>query len=509
MQHNYGIIILEKNQALEINMKKKIVAGLLTSLFIINNSLPASAFIRLGVQKDKDVRVENIDKNTKTNNIKVEKVKVKKAKKTRWTNLAVKNKYDYINLDWWDGFNDEILNGYIVKAMDRNHSLKSASYAIDEYYQNVKAQMSHELPSINAGALPGVGGTDSHGSFSMIFPVFVSYELDLFLKNHDKTKSVKKLYEASIQDERAAYISVISAVGTTYYNIVQLDKLIELQTNIVSLRQNIFDTMELSNKEGITSTSDVMKANKALVSGQTHLIDLKKQRVHALNQLAVLIGESPMNSESLPRAKYDDIVYQYNAPAEISSEIVTQRPDYIKAEILLQKAGIDVRVAKKEFLPSINLGGLALFSVAGPSKNLSDFIWGLGGGALHSFYSGGAKMANMRLNKVRAQRMLETYKNINLTSIQEINDSMYSYKSSNDKYNNNLRNYNLESKDFALSQKMYEQGVISKLDLNQREENLLTIDSLVVQSKTANIIDSIGLYKATGAGVNKTQRLPY
>lgn len=28
---------------------------------------------------------------------------------------------------------------------------------------------------------------------------------------------------------------------------------------------------------------------------------------------------------------------------------------------MIQKAGIDVRVAKKEFLPSINITGLALF----------------------------------------------------------------------------------------------------------------------------------------------------
>ncbi|MGN1152452.1 MAG: hypothetical protein ACI4S3_00340, partial [Candidatus Gastranaerophilaceae bacterium] len=70
-----------------------------------------------------------------------------------------------------------------------------------------------------------------------------------------------------------------------------------------------------------------------------------------------------------------------------------------------------------------------------------------------------------------------------------------------------LINQKLETKDFNLSKKMYEQGVISKLDLNQKHENLLSIDNLVVQNKINCIIDSIGYYKATGAGVNKTQRL--
>lgn len=79
-------------------------------------------------------------------------------------------------------------------------------------------------------------------------------------------------------DERAAYISIASAVGTTYLNIIKLDKTIELQEQIVNSRQSIYDLMLIRNKEGLTSTADTIKANKALVQGQTDLIELKKQR---------------------------------------------------------------------------------------------------------------------------------------------------------------------------------------------------------------------------------------
>ena len=51
----------------------------------------------------------------------------------------------------------------------------------------------------------------AHESFG--FPIIASYELDIFGKNHDKTTAQRKLYEASVLDERAAYISIVSAVG--------------------------------------------------------------------------------------------------------------------------------------------------------------------------------------------------------------------------------------------------------------------------------------------------------
>ena len=419
-------------------MKKRIIAGLLLTNFISMNCMPALAFIHLGVQKD------SVDTKPKVESTKVEKVKTNKKQKTKWTKLKVENKYDFINLPWWENFNDDYLNDYIQKAMEHNHNSKIASLTVDEYFQNVKAQRANELPTVGAGFIPGYGGTEHDSNGSLLFPIMVNYEADIFLKNHDKTKSVKKLYEASIQDERAAYISIISAVGTTYFNIIQLDQLIETQKHIVELRKEIYNQMLISNREGVTSTSDVVKANKAMVAGEADLIDLEKARIKALNQLAVLIGESPENINSLKRSNYKSISYKYNMPESISSEIITQRPDYIKSELMLQKAGIDVRVAKKEFLPTINIGGLALFNVLHSGGiSFPDLIWGFGGGIMETFFTGGAKMANLKINKVKYEKMLESYKNINMTSIQEKNEAMYAYKYSNDKNNQNLTNLKL------------------------------------------------------------------
>ena len=77
-------------------------------------------------------------------------------------------------------------------------------------------------------------------------PIIANYELDIWGKNHNKTTSVRKLYEASILDEQAAYIAIASAVGSTYINIVKLDAMIDLQEDIVKLRKEIFEIMSVS-----------------------------------------------------------------------------------------------------------------------------------------------------------------------------------------------------------------------------------------------------------------------
>ena len=141
----------------------------------------------------------------------------KKTKATNKNNANRKNddyKFAYVNMNWWNNFNDDILTSYIEKAILNNYDLKMATINVEEYYQNVKLQFANELPSAVAGFGPGwfkaPGSTSTDISFGL--PIIVQYEADIFLKNHNKTKSVKKLYEGSKLDERAAYISVVSAV---------------------------------------------------------------------------------------------------------------------------------------------------------------------------------------------------------------------------------------------------------------------------------------------------------
>ena len=413
------------------------------------------------------------------------------------------NKFEYLNVEWWENFNDPVLNDYIARAVQNNHDLKAATLAVEEYYQNVKAQFSNELPQVGVGFAPNYlkmpGTTSSDWAFAI--PVMASYEVDLFLKNRDKTKSVKKSYEASKFDERATYIAVVAAVGTTYFNVVKLDKMIELQEEIVKSRESIYDLMLKRNREGLTSTADTIKANKALVSGQTELIELKKQREKALNQLAVLIGESPANSASLERTSLDALTLNSRVPSEISSEVIMSRPDYLKAEKMVEKAGIDVRVARKEFLPSINLLGLALFNTSdfGSMFTTKSMLTMVGAGIMAPIFTGGRRFANLRLKKAQYERILHNYYQTNLTAIQEVNDSLMSVKLDKEKMERTLKQYDLESEDYRYNTLKYEQGTISQLDLIQFKENLLSIDQLVAQQKVECMVDSIGLYKAAGS----------
>ncbi len=414
-------------------------------------------------------------------------------------------KFQNINIDWWKSYNDEYLDEYIVKAVNKNQDLQIATLKVEEARQNVKIQFSKELPSASIGAAPlllkNTGLTSSDGTFAV--PMLVSYEADIFLKNHDKTKSVKKTYEASKFDEKAAYISIASQVGATYFNIIKADKLIELQEEIIKERKEIYELTKLSTSQGLASTADEVRAKKSYVMSITDLTELKKSREKLLTSLAVLTGESPNNINEFKRVSYDELPKCKQIPDEISSEIITQRPDYMAAELKVQKAGIDVRVAKKEFLPSINILGLVAFlsTSATNSMNWENALAVLGGAAMLPLFTGGKNKANLRLKKNQYEQILQGYYKTNLTAIQEVNDALSSLKLDNERYEKNLETYDMQKEDYQHSKNKYNQGIISKLDLLQQQETLLTLNKTVASSKSDCYINQISLYKAVGGKI--------
>lgn len=412
---------------------------------------------------------------------------------------------DYINFDWWKKQNDEFLEKYIVSAINNNYDIKTSALKVEQAQINVTATRSAQLPSLSVGASPAMmklpNSTKSEGSFAL--PIIASWELDLFGKNWDKTKSSKKLLKGVEYQSQAGDIAVVSMVATTYYNIVKLDKLIEIQEDLVKDREQIYNLMKLSNDEGIVSTADLIQSEKSFVLAQNELIDYQKSRENALNALAVLIGDSPNNTKEYQRISIDKLTTNFNIPDEIASEVITNRPDYKSLESQLEAAGLDVRIAKKEFLPTINILGALAFLATSASSSMSwdNALALLGGSANLPIFTGFKRTANLKLHKNKYEQLVQQYQKTNLVAIQEINDSLYNFKSDKEKLSNNAKALDIQNKDYEYSKLKYAQGVISNLDLLQQKEALLYMQKLLADSKTQCHIDKISLYKTTGAKI--------
>ncbi|MBR1681634.1 TolC family protein, partial [bacterium] len=86
-------------------------------------------------------------------------------------------------------------------------------------------------------------------------------------------------------------------------------------------------------------------------------------------------------------------------------------------------------------------------------------------------------------------------------AIQEVNDALITVQRDSEKLGEHKKQLKLETEDFGYTQQRYDAGIISKLDLVQMKENLLTVNQLVSSTTADCYVDYISLYKATGSKI--------
>ena len=426
------------------------------------------------------------------------------ARKSALQPINVQEKIDYVNICWWNDFSDPYLKDYVLLAINNNHELKQASWKVEEYRQNVKYAFSRELPSLSVGGTyVGAHFPDSiKGMKNNIFavPFIASYEADVFLKNHDKTKSSKKSYEASKFEEKSVYISLATDVSTTYLNIIKFDKQISLQCQLVSIKEEKLRRQVNKFNRGLISATQLNDSRKEVETAKSDLEELVKLREKALTQLAVLIGESPENICKLKRESFDKFDYTAVVPCGISSDVVFARPDIMAAESKLQKANIDVRVARKEFLPTINITGIYSLSNIGAASfgSWESTIAAIVAGATLDLFKGGMKFANLKIYKSKYEQMFENYKQADLTALKEVNDSLIMVNQDTIIDKNTIKKLNIQKDNYKRSNEKFRSGVISYPQLLTDREAVIGVEQNQVNTKTNRLVDYLTLYKAVG-----------
>jgi len=425
-------------------------------------------------------------------------------------NCAYGNDFRTEYLDWWKKYNDENLIDYISTAFANNQDLKIASINVKQSQQIVKQAFANQLPYLGFNGDVSRTFTSSDVRFGdvlipdykqsrFLLPLTMSYEIDIWGENYLKTKSVKKQVDISKQNERASYIALTSAVASQYFNLVKLDKIIDNYSQIVDIQTEIVRKTEIKYNNGLCPITELMDEKQLLTYFKKLLNDCLNDREIAGRELGVLTGEREKDLSLMPRGDYSKITV-IAPPESISAEVIKYRPDLLKAEDYIQKIGIDVKVARRDFLPKFLIYGNAGFNAyqLGNIFGNHTFLSDVGVMPSLDLFTGGLKMARLRYNKLELEKAQQIYEKTILTSIQEVNNSMSTANKNNLNYKESLKKYNLEKQKFELSSRKFDIGAKSQLDNMRAQEALLLSQAQEVSSKIDYLISTISIYKAVG-----------
>ncbi len=410
-----------------------------------------------------------------------------------------------LNLEFFERFNDEHLVYYVNEALENNHDAKQATHRVEQYRQQAKYSFGAELPSLSVNAnylgvkVPKLDNFQLEKN-AFILPFMVNYEADFLLKNRDKTRSAKKAYEATKLEEKAIYISLLSDVATVYTNILQYDELMKIADENLKIQTDILSADKKKFKRGVINTSILNDSTQRFEDAKNNLETLCKQREILLMQLAVLTGVSSTEIDKLQRGVFESYEYQGQIPSEIESDVIFSRPDVMAVETQLQKAKIDTRIARKEFLPRFNITGLWVFNTLAPGTFFSweSSLAAILAGATQDIFMGGRKVANLKIQKSKYEELFEKYRQVDLEAVKEVNTALCVIKHDTQIDENTKTKLSLELKNFENSKKELERGVISNPQYLFDLSEFIRVQDSAVRSKNQRLVNYFTLYKAVG-----------
>ncbi|MET0681458.1 MAG: efflux transporter outer membrane subunit, partial [Burkholderiales bacterium] len=290
--------------------------------------------------------------------------------------------------EWWNVFNDPMLDQLEAEATAANQNLRAAAARVEQARALVGVAKADRIPQVNAGFGPsriqptGVSlglppGTDVDPYTAWRALVTVSYEVDLFGRVSDTINATRSDYESNVATFRSVTLALQADVAQTYFALRATDDELRILRETVDWRDESVRLLQKRFDLGDISELDLARAKTEAANTRTEAIGLERRRGELEHALAVLLGEPPAALAIDPAPLGNELPV---IPAGLPSALLERRPDIAAASRQMAAANSRIGVAKSAFFPALNLTAAGGFESADLADlfNWSSRTWLLG-----------------------------------------------------------------------------------------------------------------------------------
>lgn len=404
-----------------------------------------------------------------------------------------------IEARWWEGFGDPRLSALVEQARLGNPDVRLAAARVEEARATERGSRGFLLPTLGAGVEGGVRREVSpfgQGLESIAAqPTFrAAYEIDLFGKNAARVDAAEAGVAASSAGEEAARLSVAAATATGYITLLALDARLVVLESTVDARQQGLKFARDRAEVGYTSQLELRQAEAEHQATIQLVPQIKAQISRQENALSVLTGELPGGIE---RGGTLDDLRLPPPPATLASELLRRRPDVAVAEYRIAAADAQMRVARAQFMPSINLGASAGLAV---SDLLADpiSIWSLGGSILAPIFQGGRLTAQLDTATAQRDQAAWAYRSTVLNAFREVEDRMAVLANLGEQETALQAQRTAVADALRHAANRYRAGYTPYIEQIDAQRALLGVELSLIQIKADELSALVGLYQAVG-----------
>jgi multidrug efflux system outer membrane protein len=329
-----------------------------------------------------------------------------------------------------------------------------------------------------------------------------SWEADIWGKLSNQKKAAYNKYLATEQARQWATTQVVTQVAGLYYELLALDKELEILQNNIKLQENAVEIVKVQ-KVGGRATELAVQQFTAQLLGTKSMLNVIQQRIVATqNILGAISGKYDF---TIKRGKpITDLVIPENIQIGIPAQLLINRPDIREAELLLEAAGAELEASRKAFLPSLNISAYTALNSFKSAVLFSpqSLTYGLLGGLITPVLSKNMLKGNYQLANATQQQAFETYRKHIIYAYHEVQTELSGIEQYKKIYQLKVQETKELQAAVAASNDLYLGGLATYLEVVTAQRGVLEAELEQINSKKTVFLYLIDLYRSLGGGWN-------
>lgn len=423
------------------------------------------------------------------------------AARSLWTTQAM-TPQAMRDLGWLSIIRDSTLLALVERAIASNRNLATARARIQEYraLQGVAGSALFPQITLNGGASVNKA---AFGPTTIRYQAVratgdLAWELDFWGRIRRQREAAAFDLAGREEDTRATVLTLVSDVATTYLQLRASDANLRIAEATRASRDTTLELARRRFAQGLISELDVRQFEAEVADPAARVAQFALQRDQQENALSLLLGQSP---GALPRGRpLEDVVQAVVVPDSIPGDLITRRPDVMRAQRDLQAAVARVGVAMASRLPTITLSG----SYGAQHPNLGTLftpqgqIYALQAGVSLPLFTGGRLRDQERAAQARSEEARAQYEQTVLGALREASDALASVRLDRDQLVAQETQTRALGIAAAIAERRYASGVSSYLEVLDAQRSLFAAQLSLVQAEQQYLAATVELFRAVG-----------
>lgn len=406
------------------------------------------------------------------------------------------------------------LRALIETALAENQELNIRLQEIIIAQNEVSARSGESQPKVGAQAGAGVERSGKHtsqgvsdeahglpanlGNFQ--FGLAASWEVDVWGKLRDATKAADLRYRASIEARNFLVTQIVAELARSYFELLAIDNELEVLTKNLGILERAFEVVKVQKEAARVTELAVRRFEAEVNKNKSRLFGLQQERTQVENRINFLVGRYPRPIERDAKKLREPLPPMIHAG--VPADLLENRPDIRQAELELEAAKLDVKVAKAAFYPSLSVDAGVGFRSFNASHLVSpdSLVSNLAGNLTAPLLNRKALEAQYKSANARQIQAVFNYERSLLSAVIDVANQL-------SRIENLQKSFDLQAKQVESLEKsneaaniLFQSARADYLEVLMTQRDALDAELELIETRKAQYLGMVSLYQALGGG---------